>query len=166
VFDRVTHRRIVVAAGDGSAWALPAFLFCAADGAEKSRCADPTAHLFVYSAIMLLMREAWTDERLDDLSERMDRGFDRVDRDIRELKADVDRRFDKVDQQFDKVDQQFDKVDQQFDKVDQRFNKVDQRFDRIDDRFDRLEDRFAAMQRYTLATFLTTVAIIVAVARI
>ena len=30
---------------------------------------------------MEAMREAWTDERLDDLSRRMDRGFDRVDAD-------------------------------------------------------------------------------------
>jgi hypothetical protein len=28
---------------------------------------------------MEAMREAWTDGRLDDLSERVDRGFDRVD---------------------------------------------------------------------------------------
>jgi len=39
---------------------------------------------------MYTMREAWTDERLDDLSERMDRGFDRVDKDLRELKKAVD----------------------------------------------------------------------------
>ncbi len=38
---------------------------------------------------MQTMREAWTDERLDDLSERMDRGFDRVDCDLRELRAEV-----------------------------------------------------------------------------
>jgi hypothetical protein len=34
---------------------------------------------------MEAMRNAWTDERLDDLSERMDRGFDRVDADLRAL---------------------------------------------------------------------------------
>jgi hypothetical protein len=39
---------------------------------------------------MATMREAWTDERLDDLSARMDRGFDRVDADLRALNA----RFD------------------------------------------------------------------------
>jgi hypothetical protein len=36
------------------------------------------------------MREAWTDERLDDMSERMDRGFDRVDAELRALNG----RFD------------------------------------------------------------------------
>jgi hypothetical protein len=40
--------------------------------------------------MIMYMREAWTDERLDDLSERMDRGFDRVDKDLRELKKSVD----------------------------------------------------------------------------
>ena len=36
------------------------------------------------------MREAWTDERLDDMSDRMDRGFDRVDAELRALNG----RFD------------------------------------------------------------------------
>jgi hypothetical protein len=36
------------------------------------------------------MREAWTDERLDDLNTRVDRGFDRVDAELRALKG----RFD------------------------------------------------------------------------
>ena len=32
-------------------------------------------------------RVAWTDERLDDLSQRMDAGFDRTDRDLRDLRT-------------------------------------------------------------------------------
>lgn len=36
------------------------------------------------------MRKAWTDERLDVLSERVDRGFDRVGADLRALNG----RFD------------------------------------------------------------------------
>jgi hypothetical protein len=32
------------------------------------------------------VREAWTDERLDDLALRMDKGFDRVDADLREIR--------------------------------------------------------------------------------
>ncbi len=39
---------------------------------------------------MEAMREAWTDERLDDMSARMDRGFERVDADLRALNG----RFD------------------------------------------------------------------------
>jgi len=59
---------------------------------------------------MLLMREAWTDERLDDLSARMDRGFDRVDCDIREVKGevrdlrtDMDKRFERLEARFDSM---------------------------------------------------------------
>jgi len=33
------------------------------------------------------MRESWTDERLDDLSDRVDEGFRRIDADIRELRT-------------------------------------------------------------------------------
>lgn len=43
---------------------------------------------------MEAMREAWTDERLDDLSRRVDRGFDRVDADLRALNG----RFDALQQ--------------------------------------------------------------------
>jgi hypothetical protein len=35
------------------------------------------------------MREAWTDERLDDLSQRVDEGFRRIDADIRELRTEM-----------------------------------------------------------------------------
>lgn len=34
-------------------------------------------------------REAWTDERLDDMSRRMDVGFDRVDREVRDVRGEV-----------------------------------------------------------------------------
>jgi tetrahydromethanopterin S-methyltransferase subunit G len=59
------------------------------------------------SAIMELMRESWTDERLDDLNER------------------VDRRFDEVDQRFDEVDRRFDEVDRRFDSVNERFGRLE-----------------------------------------
>ncbi len=35
------------------------------------------------------MRQSWTDDRLDDLSQRMDQRFDRVDNDIRELRTEI-----------------------------------------------------------------------------
>ncbi len=38
---------------------------------------------------MEAVREKWTDERLDDLSERMTEGFRRVDADLRELRSDM-----------------------------------------------------------------------------
>jgi len=46
---------------------------------------------------MATVREAWTDERLDDLSDRMDRGFEKVDRRFEQ----VDRRFEQIDNRFD-----------------------------------------------------------------
>jgi DNA anti-recombination protein RmuC len=49
---------------------------------------------------MHLMRESWTDERLDDFRAEVNRRFD-----------DVYRRFDEVDRKFDKVDQRFDRVE-------------------------------------------------------
>jgi hypothetical protein len=39
---------------------------------------------------MQAVRDAWTDERLDDMSQRMDRGFDRVDADLRSLSGRID----------------------------------------------------------------------------
>ncbi len=38
---------------------------------------------------MQSMREAWTDERLDDLSHRIDEGFRRVDGDLRALRIET-----------------------------------------------------------------------------
>lgn len=38
---------------------------------------------------METMREAWTDERLDDLKDEMRRGFERVDGDLREVRGDI-----------------------------------------------------------------------------
>ena len=43
------------------------------------------------------VREAWTDERLDDLNRRVDLGF-------RELREDINRRFDVVESRLDGMD--------------------------------------------------------------
>ncbi|HET9591670.1 MAG TPA: hypothetical protein VFP17_02035 [Solirubrobacterales bacterium] len=37
----------------------------------------------------VMAREAWTDERLDDLSKHMDKGFDEVKGEIREVKVEL-----------------------------------------------------------------------------
>jgi hypothetical protein len=44
-----------------------------------------------YAMIMAVMvpREKWTDERLDDLQEEMREGFARIDADIRELRQEL-----------------------------------------------------------------------------
>ena len=44
----------------------------------------------------VMAREAWTDERLDDLTKRMDKGFDETKLEIRDLRADMDKGFDGV----------------------------------------------------------------------
>lgn len=46
-------------------------------------------------------RIAWTDERLDDLSQRMDAGFARVDGEIRELRTEMRSGFHEVNRRID-----------------------------------------------------------------
>jgi hypothetical protein len=57
---------------------------------------------------MHLMRESWTDARLDDLNgkvddlgRRMDSGFNRVDADLRALREETTRRFEHVEGRID-----------------------------------------------------------------
>jgi hypothetical protein len=46
---------------------------------------------------MYMMRESWTDERLDDFAKNVDRRFDQVD-----------KRFDKVDHELHRVNDRLD----------------------------------------------------------
>ncbi len=55
---------------------------------------------------MHLMRESWTDARLEDFVVNTDKRFDGVD-----------KRFDAVDRRFDAVDKRFDKVDKRLDGI-------------------------------------------------
>jgi archaellum component FlaC len=73
-----------------------------------------------YGARMQLMREAWTDERLDDLNAKVDRGFARLE-----------QRFDQMERRFDKVDERFERVDEKFERVDEKFERVDEKFERL-----------------------------------
>jgi hypothetical protein len=43
------------------------------------------------------MREAWTDERLDDLSHRVDEGFREFREEMRALRSEMNTRFDRVE---------------------------------------------------------------------
>jgi len=52
---------------------------------------------------METMREAWTDERLDDMNRRMESGFNRVDADIRNLRTEMNARFERVESRFDDI---------------------------------------------------------------
>lgn len=49
----------------------------------------------------VMAREAWTDERLDDLAKRMDTGFGEVKCEVRELRGEIgalNTRFDSMQQ--------------------------------------------------------------------
>lgn len=50
-----------------------------------------------YGATMHLMRETWTDARLDDLNEKIDRGFERLDGRMGRLEGRMDRLEAKID---------------------------------------------------------------------
>jgi hypothetical protein len=63
---------------------------------------------------MAAMRQSWSDDRLDGLSERVDLGFKRVD-------------------------EQFGHVDKQFRQVGERFDRVEASLVRLEDRFDRFQ---------------------------
>jgi CHASE3 domain sensor protein len=52
----------------------------------------------------VMAREAWTDERLDDLKETVSQRFDQVETEIKTRFVEVDKRFEQVDQRFDRVE--------------------------------------------------------------
>jgi predicted nuclease with TOPRIM domain len=74
-----------------------------------------------------MAREAWTDERLDDLSAKVADGFARME-----------ARFDKVDQRFERMEERW---DARFEKMEER---SDARFEAMEERFDA---RFDSLQR-------------------
>jgi tetrahydromethanopterin S-methyltransferase subunit G len=45
---------------------------------------------------MHLMRESWTDARLDDLNEKVDRGFGKMEKRFEQM----ERRFERIDEKF------------------------------------------------------------------
>jgi tetrahydromethanopterin S-methyltransferase subunit G len=87
------------------------------------------------------MREAWTDERMDD------------------FRDEVNRRFDEVDRRFDRVDRRFDKVDAEFRDLRMEMNT---RFDRIDARFDGLQRTMLQIAGGTIGTLIAGFAAVVA----
>lgn len=102
-----------------------------------------------------MSREAWTDERLDDLTNRVDEGFRESREDLRvfrlEVKSDLASLRGEMDNRFQKLESS----------IDARFDKVDGRFDKIDGRFARLDARFDALQRMLLGGMLTFILSIV-----
>jgi phage shock protein A len=99
------------------------------------------------------MREAWTDERLDDLNgrvgelgRRVDAGFARIHEDVRALDTKVDSRFDRlaaaIEAKAENTESKFEGV---FEGVDSKFDQVDSRFDRMDSKFDGVNLRIDAL---------------------
>jgi hypothetical protein len=82
---------------------------------------------------MMVPRESWTDERLDDLKENM-----------------VER--------FDQVDQRFDQVDKRFEQVDQRFEQVERR---MAEGFSRVDADIRELRRMMFQGFIALVTVIV-----
>jgi hypothetical protein len=63
----------------------------------------------------VMERDAWTDERLDDLAagiakrfDQVDLRFDRVEGDIKQLRLDTKDGFDGVDKKLERMDAKFD----------------------------------------------------------
>ena len=85
-----------------------------------------------------MVREAWTDERLDDLNRKVDRGFT-------ELRTEMGDRFDQMEKRSERIEP----------RVDARFNSLEAR---LDARFGRIDERFEALNR----TLIGSAAVIVA----
>ena len=66
------------------------------------------------SVTVMMTRERWTDERIDE-------AFDRVDGEIRELRVEMRRGFEQIDKRFEKVDGKFDAMQSE---MNQRFDSI------------------------------------------
>jgi tetrahydromethanopterin S-methyltransferase subunit G len=73
----------------------------------------------------VMVRETWTDERLDDLSKKVDDGFADVKTEMREGFAKVDRRFSETKAE---TTERFDRLET---RVEKDFGELNQRFDRM-----------------------------------
>jgi hypothetical protein len=91
---------------------------------------------------MEAMRDAWTDERLDDMSKRMDRDFDCVHGDIEGLRAEVRAQGAEL-------------------RAEMKAQGAELRTE-LNERFGEMNARFDSMQRMTLAAYVSAVVGIVA----
>lgn len=87
------------------------------------------------------MREASTDERLDELTLRVEHGFERVD-----------ERFERIDERFERVDERLDRVDERFERVEADIREL-----RVE-----MNARFDSMQRTMIIGFASIVASVIA----
>jgi hypothetical protein len=99
---------------------------------------------------MAMMRESWTDERLDDLNGKVDHGFERLDGDVRGLRSETRTEFtalrsemkdefaalrSEMKGEFILVNERFEKVEG---RIDKRFDQITASFDLVHERLDRL----------------------------
>lgn len=90
---------------------------------------------------MEAMREAWTDDRLDDLNGKVNEGFRRVDADVRALRTETKAEFRSLRGE-----------------MSERFDRVDSRFDRMNERFDGLQRTIIVVNGGVMAALLGVVA--------
>jgi nitrate/nitrite-specific signal transduction histidine kinase len=95
-----------------------------------------------------MTREAWTDERLDDLATRVDEGFREAREDLRTFRLEVKSDFASLRGE---MDNRFSKLE----------SSIDARFDKVEARFERMDARFDSLQRTLLGGMLTFVLAIV-----
>lgn len=93
-------------------------------------------------------REAWTDERLDDLSARVDEGFRESRGDLRVFRFEVRSDLDALRRE----------MDSRFEKAEGRSERFEAR---VDSRFDALNARLDALQRLMIGGLLTVVLTVV-----
>jgi len=89
----------------------------------------------------VMAREAWTDERLDDLKEN------------------VNERFDQVDKRFDQVDKRFDRVEGDIREIRSDLKQVDGKLDVFKSE---MNTRFDSMQRTMVIGFVSLIGTVVA----
>jgi hypothetical protein len=81
---------------------------------------------------MEAMRQSWSDDRLDDLSDRVEAGFVRVDERFARVEARMDEGFSRLDARIDATAAELrQEMKSGFDRVDRRFERLEQRFDRL-----------------------------------
>jgi hypothetical protein len=57
---------------------------------------------------VMVPRECWTDQRLDDLNHKVDGGFSRLDSDVREVRAEMKELRGEMNARFEALDARFD----------------------------------------------------------
>src|SRR4051794_2029415 len=79
-------------------------------------------------SMAVMARDAWTDERLNDLNLRMEKGFEEVKGEVRDVKGEVGELRKEMNSRFDSMNSRFDSMEARFDTKDAGLNA---RFDSL-----------------------------------